>query len=527
MNLHLSLLLLVPAIIAYKGPPDSFLPDLNNLRRDYAKKYGLPNMNELIWSEELVNITGTSDSVRELAWRYSAIESYENAIDTIRSKVDEFMKKSNSEKIDISKRMGNESASFAPEFLNPVQRFIGCASTSYLNVSRLCLMGPEKSYNDNFWLYTSSYVPGSQCLNGYENNDGLCVLKDAKNTFIDGINEVRKKYADKFNVPNMHKLTWSKELLGVLESLNLTNGVPTSTMNFRYWILPAFQYNSSSEFETSLENYYFSKNSNGRRDFLESGAETSLGALEFLIPRQKVIACAAKNVNEEYKKVCLIGPSGTPRMFATNTASVTQDLTQKLGCSANYKLEDGLCVSEDPEELSYFGNSEEFLNAVNAIRKKFANKEHIPNMHELTWKQSLVTTADSLTWPDDSWTCARHVWRYVPTFYNGIAEAIEEEVHHMLTELSHKEFLEFLKHGNENGHVGILELLNPLQTQIGCVSKQKVNDPFVLCLLGNEGVFKYWDLKSKQIPGSDCELGYIDQEGLCSLPVISNGDEIE
>ncbi|KAF1767619.1 hypothetical protein GCK72_007578 [Caenorhabditis remanei] len=535
MNLYLSLLLLVPAVIAYgertttievnqwttaappPGPPDSFLLDLNNLRRHYAKKYNVSNMHELIWSENLVNVNEHLDlwiappEEEQRTFRFGIIESYENANDKLRSDIDEFMKKSDREKEELVTENRGRTLS-APEFLVPRQRFIWC-------VYEVCILGPETLFIWNYQQFQRSSEPGADCLDGYENDDGLCVLKDTEKKFIDGINEIRKKYADKFNVPNMHKLTWSKELLGVLESLNLTNGVPTSTMNFRYWILPAFQYNSSSEFETSLENDYFSKNSNGRRDFLESA---SLESLEFLIPLQKVIACAAKNVKREYKKVCLIGPSGTPKMFATNTASMTRDLTHKLKCSANYKRENGLCALKDPENVSYFGNSEEFLNAVNAQRKKLANKYHIPNMHELTWKQSLATTADSLTWPDDSWTCARHVWRYVPTFYNGITEAIEEEVNHLLTEIHHNEFLEFLKRENET-HVGLLELLNPLQKQIGCTSKKGV-DPFVLCLLGDEGVFKFWDLKNNAIPGSDCQLGYSNQRGLCSLPTKANAE---
>ena len=68
-------------------------------------------------------------------FRYGIIESYENANNKLRSDIDEFMKQSDREKEDLVTKSRGHTL-FAPEFLVPRQRFIGC-------VDGLCLMGPE------------------------------------------------------------------------------------------------------------------------------------------------------------------------------------------------------------------------------------------------------------------------------------------------------------------------------------------------------------------------------------------------
>ena len=128
-----------------------------------------------------------------------------------------------------------------------------------------------------------------------------------------------------------------------------------------------------------------------------------------------------------------------------------------------------------------------------------------------------MTLASSLNCSDNL-TCANKTWRYTTDMvYTGITETIDEEVDYYLTEMSQDEFLEFLKNG-ETHHVGHLELLNPMQTSIGCVERL-LEEFTVFCLLGDEGSFKMWDLKNVESKaGSSCETGYENDDGLCSLP---------
>ena len=91
---------------------------------------------------------------------------------------------------------------------------------------------------------------------------------------------------------------------------------------------------------------------------------------------------------------------------------------------------------------------------------------------------------------------------------------LEEKIDKYLTEMNHYKFIDFLKNGNISESVGYLELLNPLQTHIGCTGRYQG----FFCLLGDEGVFQMWDLNMDSgEAGSNCQRGYENRHGLCSL----------
>ncbi|EFO96269.1 hypothetical protein CRE_14473 [Caenorhabditis remanei] len=508
---------------SYYPNPEYFLENVNDLRRVYANRFNVTNMHGLTWNENLVNTAEALDmeakpwSETQKTWRYVQIKTYDTSSKDIEKEFEfeeEFL-------LSLSKtgkqRYINKSADSSlgmPELLNPLQRFIGC---THKRRTILCLLGAEGAVTLIDTNLESNAKPGSQCYNNYENVNGLCVPTREEELTI-RINQIREKYAKLYNVSNMHQLIWSEDLLKFLELGNFSVDLPQIGKTMRLVYLRKFEFQEYFDFfiESRIENNFISKDPIERNSFFASNVQTSLGDLEFLIPLQKSIACEFVMIKRDYLDfVCLIGPSGKPKMFNVDTASVTTHIAASE-CSARYKSLDGLCVPEDPRTVSYFGNSFDFLNDVNDARRKYAYKYNISNMHKLKWKESLVTLASSLNCSNNL-TCVHKTRRYVSNLvYTGITEKIDEEVDYYLTEMSQDEFLEFLKNG-ETHHVGHLELLNPLQTSIGCI--EKLWDFTVFCLLGDEGSFKMWDLKNVESKaGTNCAPGYENDDGLCSIP---------
>ncbi|KAF1767617.1 hypothetical protein GCK72_007576 [Caenorhabditis remanei] len=481
--------------------PERFLEDVNGVRRTYANQFNVSNMHELIWNENLVNTAKALDlnahkwSEARITWRYLFIKTYNTSSKYIEKEIEEeFLKLNETEKQSyIDKYVGSSLGK--PELLNPHHRFMGCAQ----RIGKiLCLLGTEGGLTLFDTSLESNAKPGSQCYRNYENVNGLCVATKQEKLTI-RINQIREKYAKLYNVPNMHQLIWSEDLLKFSNDGNFMIDPPQMGKTMRHVYLPKFEYEEYFDFfiESRIENNFISKDPIERNSFFASNVQTSLGDLELLIPLQKSIACEYMRIERDKKEyVCVIGPSGKPKMFNVDTASVTTHVAAS-NCSARYKSLDGLCVPENPTDVSYFGNSSDFLND--------------------TWKESLVTLASSLNCSGNL-TCANKTWRYTTDMvYTGITEKIDEEVDYYLTEMSQDEFLEFLKSG-ETHHVGHLELLNPMQTSIGCVEKL-LWDFTVFCLLGDEGNFKMWDLKNVESKaGSSCAPGYENDDGLCSIP---------
>ncbi|EFO96204.1 hypothetical protein CRE_14471 [Caenorhabditis remanei] len=511
---------------SYYSTPEYFLNNVNDMRREYANRFNVPNMHELIWNENLVNTVKVLDydpqaswPEARITWRYVLVNTYDTSSKYIEKEVDEFLELNETEKQNYVNQWAGTRLKM-PELINPLQRFMGCAQKEKIIY---CLLGTEGGVTLIDTTFEVDVNPGSQCYKNYENDDGLCVPTQEEKLTI-GINQIREKYAKLYNVSNMHQLIWSEDLLKFLELGNFSVDLPQIGKTMRYFVLPRSEYleywDLLNTLESRIENNYISQDPIERNAFFASNVQTSLGALEFLIPLQKSLACAFVKIDGQKEYVCLIGPSGNPKMFNVGRASVTTHVAASE-CSARYKNLDGLCVPENPATVSFLGNFSDFLNDVNAVRRKYANKYNISNMHKLTWKESFVTLASSLNCSDNL-TCANKTWRYTTDLvYTGITEKIDEEVDFYLTEMSQDEFLEFLKNG-ESHHVGHLELLNPMQTSIGCFERLMEEEFTVFCLLGDEGNFKMWDLKNVESKaGSNCAAGYDNDDGLCSIPIAS------
>ncbi|EFO96191.1 hypothetical protein CRE_14617 [Caenorhabditis remanei] len=525
----------------YKGyckpnyPQTHFTRFINDMRKQYAKQYNVPDMHKLTWNTDLLKVlegldVSANDTGLKNHQRYWILREtgYQHTLNTIKNKI-------NWEFIDNSENMRNIFASGLNstlgdlEIVIPLQKIFACAPKLMNNQWKaVCLIGPSlepKMFETNPEIVDKN-VLGSACSTNHKLEDGLCVWEEPNKDVIFShdrnshifqsdffevkVNDVRIKLAKKFNVPNMHQL--GSFFLGDLGdklwdwNINDRNQKPEKT---RYLAIPIYDFeNMLDTLETRVQQEYFSKNPKERKAILASGVNTTLGVLELIMPLQTMYKCDLKDVNGVFKIVCLIGPSLTPTMFATDITSVTNNVIGS-DCRAGYMEKLGMCGTDYYDVV----DGKRFLNDFNRLRKKYANRYQIPNMHELKWSDSFVTYAKSQMKSKKPLSCSGKSWRYVSINYTFIVP-LEEKIDEYLTEMNHYKFIDFLKNGNTSESVGYLELLNPLQTHIGCGERHKG----ALCLLGDEGVFQMWDLnKNLGEAGSNCQRGYENRDGLCSL----------
>ena len=66
----------------------------------------------------------------------------------------------------------------------------------------------------------TTHVAASECSSRYKNLDGLCVPEDPRTVsyfgnssdFLNDVNDARRKYANQYNISNMHKLVRLEQL---------------------------------------------------------------------------------------------------------------------------------------------------------------------------------------------------------------------------------------------------------------------------------------------------------------------------
>ncbi|CAP39318.1 Protein CBG22821 [Caenorhabditis briggsae] len=187
-------------------------------------------MHELEWSRDLQDILTTLD-FRKIGgasyrpWRFTMISRYENGIDELEKSTNSNVGTGQSDLVWYNPRL---------EHIVPHQTNVACAKKEKLfeNFKILCLFGPSK------WLrkiFKEGDPRASKCLDGYEEDNGLCVRAGKKTQtgtdfttnnptiqkqendqpgpeqlqFIQKLNEKRREYAVKWNISNMHELSWN------------------------------------------------------------------------------------------------------------------------------------------------------------------------------------------------------------------------------------------------------------------------------------------------------------------------------
>ncbi|KAF1767622.1 hypothetical protein GCK72_007581 [Caenorhabditis remanei] len=176
MLLILPLFVLLPcSIIATTMedlPPDNFVSGINELRRKYAKQYNVPNMHELMWSEDLLNILKPLDwsaswLYSEITWRDTDFQSYEAELSQIEMDAIDFSKKT-PEEVTKAIEDGSTGTMKRMELINPLQRFIACSPKSKKGaVLFVCIVGTEGSFTLFDTTGQSTSIPGSQCHRRY------------------------------------------------------------------------------------------------------------------------------------------------------------------------------------------------------------------------------------------------------------------------------------------------------------------------------------------------------------------------
>ncbi|EFO96238.1 hypothetical protein CRE_14628 [Caenorhabditis remanei] len=175
------------------GTPEEFLVEVNQARRDYARKHNIPNMRQLVWSEDLVKIAEKLDMEvnwpeARVSWRYCNLDRYYGIAVTIRNRMafHKMMPKEETLKFATTFTLDTQ------ELLVPMQAKIGCVKKGE---RVLCLLGPTGSYWYPEGSVRSEGAPGSDCGEGYTNNGGLCALSGIKSDEENGKGEISESAA--------------------------------------------------------------------------------------------------------------------------------------------------------------------------------------------------------------------------------------------------------------------------------------------------------------------------------------------
>ncbi|EGT49630.1 hypothetical protein CAEBREN_24311 [Caenorhabditis brenneri] len=301
----------------------SIAKQLNKERRTIAKEYNISNMHAMVYDKGLADLAGTKD------WRK---ENKGNRFVTANELNKAFAEIKNMSRNDLMKSIHTRSW----EHLNPLQTKIGCAITEKNpeNVKQtLCAFGDREDLND---LNTAVGDPGSQCMQGYKNDNGLCSVDKvlAQQKFIAELNQMRRSFAVGLNVSNMHELVIKDGLVKMAEDFIWNGTLPSPGDDWRYtWFLD--YHNGAIDVEEAYQAFIKLKEKE-RNDQQTEGFKTFFREYEHLNPIQKLIECAEKESGYlNFGVMCILGPNNTFKFPRGIPGSK---------CSKGYVNTDGLCT---------------------------------------------------------------------------------------------------------------------------------------------------------------------------------------
>ncbi|KAF1767627.1 hypothetical protein GCK72_007586 [Caenorhabditis remanei] len=217
--------------------------------------------------------------------------------------------------------------------------------------------------------YSFKEIYSFKCLLGPENDSGVCVAINPGEEsyfgrqldFISDINQIRRRYAKEYRVPNMHELTWSNDLAEVLEPLHMTGVRAQAKKTWRYGAINTYD-NIIYQIEKGVT-FFFESNRTAKKIHIKSLSDKeTMDRLEFLNPLQKTIACGRKEDGGVTLIICLLGPEGNFTIFDTSFQS---QLAAGSKCDKGYYNEDGLCIMQIPTQepiIDYRKMAEEEIN---------------------------------------------------------------------------------------------------------------------------------------------------------------------
>ncbi|CAO4372958.1 unnamed protein product [Caenorhabditis nigoni] len=158
---------------------EEYLKGINDLRRDYAKRARVPNMNELVWDDFLETRTQMGDfSGKMKTMRVSRRNGNQAAKNNTKDHMDHYTNADNRPEL-INKYAQYHMTGL--EDLTPGHQKIGCSpADTYIGsdadgnkqtFETLCFMEPDGT--GKYWLVAAGEA-GTACDKGFKNDDGLC-----------------------------------------------------------------------------------------------------------------------------------------------------------------------------------------------------------------------------------------------------------------------------------------------------------------------------------------------------------------
>ncbi|CAI2352896.1 unnamed protein product [Caenorhabditis sp. 36 PRJEB53466] len=398
----------------------------NSIRREYAKKNNVANMNKLTMSFHLITIAQRlapeCEKVRPGSiYRYVLLKPDAAAAaheENLKLYLD-YTYARNRPLWNERVRSMEQDTAYHLEFLVAEQRQIGCTFANCtrtvrdeqtleyttINYGALCLLGPERLFQGDrpkwYAFDEKKGDPGSACLQGLVNDDGLCVLpppqrgvtRIPKPTYIppstappgtaptkletDEINdfflfnELRRNWARNNGVSNMWRVEPDYDLRLKAQKLAAEDCEKVwPTENYRYFMRHTDKTNKEVAaatheiFKTKIDTILHEWD---RKEFenaifrLEELDRDTASVMEFLIAEQRDFGCASASCARtvlnpktleyqtiEYENLCLFGPSG--KLMANppyNYSRTLPPFNQKYGELASDCGPDGI---KEPKE---------------------------------------------------------------------------------------------------------------------------------------------------------------------------------
>ncbi|PIC31503.1 hypothetical protein B9Z55_012184 [Caenorhabditis nigoni] len=327
---------------------EEYLKELNELRRDVAKKYRIPNMYKLFWNDTLAE--------EGLLAKYNGLwetrrQTYRDS-DTLEEVRDLDSDLAEDNRTALVEEYNEKKEMHELEVLTPGQQEIGCIEWYKAPYFTYCFLEPDGTGNS--WN-TSQGEPGSACAQGFVNDDGLCspvieptptahptgtkFLRTTKKEYIKDLNKLRRDAAKKYKIPNMYELFWDNALA---EASLLSNFSGIWKTKRRIWQdSDPFKEVRNLDSDLAMENRATLINA-----FVGGGF---MSEAEVLIPGQQRIGCIPWDKKFDYNgfsvfyfTYCFLEPEGTG-----NSWNMTQGEPGSV-CASGFENNDGLCSPARP-----------------------------------------------------------------------------------------------------------------------------------------------------------------------------------
>ncbi|EGT49520.1 hypothetical protein CAEBREN_08204 [Caenorhabditis brenneri] len=174
-----------------------------------------------------------------------------------------------------------------------------------------------------------------------------------------------------------------------------------------------------------------------------------------------------------------------------------------------------IAISLVTAQPGYYEAQQKHIGVINEMRREFAKKFQISNMHELVWDRDVEKRAQDDPVPTYN---GIYDWRYHLLLYtlknHGLytSKSDMQGYEYLIDEESERDFRNKISDG-EDKTLHTFEWFLPAQKKFGCSIRYGAN----LCVLMPELHFGSF-FEARGTPGSKCDKGYSNNDGLCSLP---------